>query len=104
MIVVGGRGTNWGPLIGAATLMLADTVLRDLNELRVAGLSLIILLVMLFLPNGVVGLIGWIFNWKPKNNQSNTDGQKNLKQVLRSNRTQVFKKGNWIKSFGDEKW
>ena len=103
MIVVGGRGTNWGPLIGAATLMLADTVLRDLNELRVAGLSLIILLVMLFLPNGVVGLIGGIFNWKPKNNQSNTDGQKNLKQVLRSNRTQVFKKGNWIKSFGDEK-
>lgn len=103
MIVVGGRGTNWGPLIGAAALMLADTVLRDLNELRVAGLSLIILLVMLFLPNGIVGLIGGIFNWRPKNNPSNNEGQHNLKQILRSNRSQFFKKGNWIKSFGDEK-
>ena len=31
MIVVGGRGSNWGPIIGAGALMLADTVLRDFD-------------------------------------------------------------------------
>jgi len=65
MMIVGGRGTKWGPILGAAALMLADIVLRDFPTIRVGGLSLIIILVMIFLPRGVAGLVDDIFNWLP---------------------------------------
>ncbi|WP_227268170.1 branched-chain amino acid ABC transporter permease [Roseobacter weihaiensis] len=66
MMVVGGRGTKWGPILGAGALMLVDTTLRDFGQIRVAGLSLIILLVMIFLPRGLVGLVDDIFRWRPR--------------------------------------
>ncbi|XAT61980.1 branched-chain amino acid ABC transporter permease [Rhodobacteraceae bacterium Araon29] len=66
MMVVGGRGTKWGPILGAGVLMLVDTILRDFGQIRVAGLSLIILLVMIFLPRGLVGLVADIFSWRPQ--------------------------------------
>jgi len=100
MIVVGGRGTNWGPLIGAAALMLADTVLRDFGELRVAGLSLIILLAMIFLPNGIVGLISNIFYWSP--DKKEMEKRISIKDFIKSDRSQYLKRGKWIKKFGDE--
>jgi branched-chain amino acid transport system permease protein len=65
MMIVGGRGTKWGPILGAAALMLADIVLRDFPTIRVGGLSLIIILVMIFLPRGLAGLVDDIFNWLP---------------------------------------
>ena len=98
MIVVGGRGSNWGPIIGAGALMLADTVLRDFGMFRVAGLALIILLVMLFLPRGLVGLLGGIFDWSPKNSQMNNDVKINIKDYLKSRKSSYSKYGKWIKS------
>nr|WP_309402217.1 branched-chain amino acid ABC transporter permease [Aminobacter niigataensis]WMD00157.1 branched-chain amino acid ABC transporter permease [Aminobacter niigataensis] len=65
MMIVGGRGTRWGPILGAATLMLADTVLRDFPEYRNAALALFILCAMIFLPRGVAGLVGDIAHWRP---------------------------------------
>jgi len=100
MIVVGGRGTNWGPLIGAASLMLADTILRDFGQLRVAGLSLIILFAMIFLPNGLIGLLSNIFNWSP-NKKENND-RVSIKDFIKSDRSQYLKRGKWIKKFGND--
>jgi hypothetical protein len=65
MMVVGGRGTKWGPILGAAALMLADIILRDFPGIRVGGLSLIIILFMIFLPRGLAGLVDDIFHWRP---------------------------------------
>lgn len=74
MMVVGGRGTKWGPILGAGALMLADTVLRDVPQFRIAILSLLILLFMIFLPRGIAGLVSDIFRWKPERN----DGRSNV--------------------------
>jgi branched-chain amino acid transport system permease protein len=73
MMVVGGRGTKWGPILGAGVLMLVDTILRDFGQIRVAGLSLIILLVMIFLPRGLVGLVADIFSWRPQSRWEASD-------------------------------
>ena len=56
MIVVGGIGTIWGPLLGAAILMLADEGMREFGDWRDMGLGLIMALFVIFLPKGLVGL------------------------------------------------
>lgn len=59
MVVVGGLGTVWGSLIGAVLLTFLDSYLRhrtDINpELASPIYGLVIILVMLFLPEGVFG-------------------------------------------------
>ena len=83
MMVVGGRGTKWGPILGAAALMLADIILRDLPEIRVAGLSLIIVLFMIFLPRGLAGLVHDIFQWRPLVAGRPVSGDVDLRQFQR---------------------
>lgn len=58
MIVVGGLGTIWGPLVGAAVLMLADEALKEVADFRNIGLGLLLAAVVVLLPEGVVGLFG----------------------------------------------
>ena len=57
MIVVGGLGTVWGPILGAALLMIADEVLKDFAEDRALGLGLLLPLFVVLLPGGLVGLL-----------------------------------------------
>jgi branched-chain amino acid transport system permease protein len=56
MIVVGGMGTVWGPLLGAAVLMLADEGMREIGDWRDIGLGLILVLFVVLLPKGLAGL------------------------------------------------
>jgi branched-chain amino acid transport system permease protein len=56
MIVVGGMGTVWGPLLGAALLMVADEGLREFGTLREIGLGLLLAIFVIFLPRGLAGL------------------------------------------------
>jgi branched-chain amino acid transport system permease protein len=56
MIVVGGMGTVWGPLLGAAVLMLADEAMREFGDWRDIGLGLILAAFVIFLPKGLAGL------------------------------------------------
>ena len=56
MIVVGGMGTVWGPLLGAALLMLADEGMREFGDWRDIGLGLSLALFVILLPKGLVGL------------------------------------------------
>jgi branched-chain amino acid transport system permease protein len=57
MIVVGGMGTIWGPLLGAAALMLADEGMREFGDWRDIGLGVILTTFVIFLPKGLVGLL-----------------------------------------------
>jgi branched-chain amino acid transport system permease protein len=61
MIIVGGIGRVWGPILGAAALMLADEFLKDYVEWRNIGLGLIIALFAMLWPQGLSGAIenGW---------------------------------------------
>ncbi len=55
MLVVGGIGRAWGPLVGAAVLMTADEFLREVVDFRNIGIGLVIILCTVLLPGGVVG-------------------------------------------------
>ena len=55
-IVVGGIGTIWGLLLGAAVLMLADEGLREFGDWRDIGLGLILAGFVILLPRGLAGL------------------------------------------------
>ncbi|SMF55753.1 amino acid/amide ABC transporter membrane protein 2, HAAT family [Tistlia consotensis] len=56
MMVVGGLGTVWGPLLGAALLMLADEGMREVGDWRDIGLGVILVLFVVLLPRGLAGL------------------------------------------------
>ena len=90
MMVIGGRGTHWGPVLGAGSLMLADTTLRGIGDFRIAGLSLIIILSIIFLPRGLVGLVYDIFHWKPRSLIQFRDGSIDLRKLQRERRTKKF--------------
>lgn len=55
MIVVGGLGTIWGPLLGAALLMLADEASKEFEQYRNFGLGVLLAVFVLLLPQGLVG-------------------------------------------------
>jgi branched-chain amino acid transport system permease protein len=57
MVVVGGIGTLTGPLIGAVFLVLAPELLSFARELRPILMGALLILVTIFLPAGIVGLI-----------------------------------------------
>lgn len=56
MIVVGGMGTVWGPLLGALLLMVADEGLREVGDWREIGLGLVLAGFVILLPRGLAGL------------------------------------------------
>ncbi len=55
MVVVGGLGTLWGPLLGTAFLMLADEGLKEFQQYRALGLGLVLPVFIVFLPGGIAG-------------------------------------------------
>jgi branched-chain amino acid transport system permease protein len=57
MVVVGGVGRVWGPLAGAAALMLADEVFKEFVEYRNIGIGAVLVLFVMLLPKGIVGTI-----------------------------------------------
>lgn len=57
MIVVGGLGTIWGPLLGSALLMIADEGAKEISEYRNIGLGVILVLFVTLLPRGLVGAL-----------------------------------------------
>lgn len=56
MTVLGGVGSFFGPAIGAAALILLNRVITEFTEYWPAVLALILLGVVFFLPDGLVGL------------------------------------------------
>jgi branched-chain amino acid transport system permease protein len=54
MVIVGGMGTMFGPVIGAVVLTFLPELLRDFGELRLMIYGLALTLVVLFMPGGIV--------------------------------------------------
>ena len=54
--IIGGRGTVWGPALGAALLILAAELFRSVfAEANLLIYGLLILIVILFVPRGLIG-------------------------------------------------
>ena len=57
--IIGGRGTVWGPALGATLLILAAEVFRSVfAEANLLIYGLLILIVTLFVPRGLLGGLG----------------------------------------------
>ena len=52
MMVIGGLGTVWGPIAGAATLTLVNEGLNEFVDWRLLGFGLILILFIIFWPTG----------------------------------------------------
>jgi len=59
MVLLGGSGTLWGPPVGALVLMgLTEFLWSRFLEVHAALLGAVIILVVLFLPDGLLAMIG----------------------------------------------
>ena len=54
MVVVGGRGTLWGPIAGAFIFTFLPEYLRFADMLRIPIFGMILILLVLFIPDGLV--------------------------------------------------
>lgn len=57
MVALGGKGTVLGPLLGAVLISLSLDYLRFINEMRLIVFGLALILVVLYLPDGVASLV-----------------------------------------------
>ncbi len=57
VVLVGGKGTLIGPLVGALLVTLLEEYLREAKELRLSIFGIIVMLIVLFLPNGLMGFL-----------------------------------------------
>ena len=62
MVVIGGMGDLWGPLIGTALLSIIPELLRGFKNFDIALYGLMLMLIIIFLPKGVVSIIYRITN------------------------------------------
>jgi branched-chain amino acid transport system permease protein len=69
MVILGGIGTLFGPVLGAATYLLLEGVLSRWTEHWQAVLGPVLILVVLFSKSGLVGLVASIFPSSPGSTQ-----------------------------------
>jgi branched-chain amino acid transport system permease protein len=60
MLVIGGLGTVFGPLIGTAIVTVIQTILIDYPGWQLTILGATLLVIVIFVPGGIVGLISRI--------------------------------------------
>lgn len=68
IVVVGGLGTRFGPIIGSVIVVILPQVLTRFGEMETVVYGLFILLFLLFLPHGLSGLLerrNWFGQRKP---------------------------------------
>jgi branched-chain amino acid transport system permease protein len=58
MVMLGGAGTLYGPVFGAVLLTVLPEMLREFKELYLFSYGIGILLLAVFLPRGLAGLLG----------------------------------------------
>ena len=75
MLVVGGLGKLWGPIVGAALLMLIDEQLKDFAQYRNMGLGILIVFFIVLAPDGIVGMFEKVWQWL-RNRRANKEDHK----------------------------
>jgi len=73
-VVVGGTNTFWGPIIGVTVMYTLFELSRPLIQLRPAFFGLSMVLVLLFLPGGIEGLISKLIGrWRKTDDLPTTE-------------------------------
>lgn len=66
VVIVGGAGRTYGPVIGAAVVVFLPETLSGLAEYKVLLFATLLLAVLLFAPGGIGGLLGKRFSRTPR--------------------------------------
>ncbi len=53
MVVLGGEGTLWGPVFGAATITLIQEKLRPYNDIDIVVYGLLLIVMLIMMPGGL---------------------------------------------------
>lgn len=61
MVLLGGMGSLWGPIIGAGIFIFMEDYISTMTEHWELFVGLVVILLVLFMPRGVVGLTGYMF-------------------------------------------
>jgi branched-chain amino acid transport system permease protein len=69
MVAVGGMMTVWGALIGTIIMTILPESLRLFHDYDILVYGLILLIIMMFMPNGVVGLAQGLFRFRKTEGQ-----------------------------------
>ncbi|MFH2012828.1 MAG: branched-chain amino acid ABC transporter permease [Pseudomonadota bacterium] len=62
MVVIGGMHSVWGALIGATLLTILPEFLRALKDFEIFAYGAVLLLIMIFMPKGLVGGIEYLYD------------------------------------------
>jgi branched-chain amino acid transport system permease protein len=64
MAIFGGMGQLYGPVIGAAIFSyLQEVLVTKFSELYMLIFGVVLIGTILFLPNGLVGVVDWLIKW-----------------------------------------
>jgi branched-chain amino acid transport system permease protein len=78
MLVIGGLGTMWGPILGTSVLTALQVSLVDYPGIQLTILGAILLVIVVFVPGGVVGLLasirGRISAWVAEDERDGGEG------------------------------
>lgn len=56
MVLIGGAGTLWGPVIGAAFIVFLETIISSYTENWMMIIGAVFIIFVIFAPNGIVGV------------------------------------------------
>lgn len=56
MVLIGGAGTLWGPVIGAAFIVILETIISSYTEYWMMIIGITFILFVMFAPNGITGI------------------------------------------------
>lgn len=76
MVLIGGKGTLVGPLIGAILVTFLEEYLREAKELRLSIFGLVVIAIVLFLPRGLMSLA---VQWRESRKANSPKAQAPLK-------------------------
>ncbi len=62
MVVIGGKGSNIGAILGGIALTLLPELLHGFEEYNLLVYSILILIFIVFLPEGLIGVLGRLTN------------------------------------------
>lgn len=69
MVVVGGIGRFWGPLLGAVLVTLLPEWLRGLKDWYLVAFGLSVMVLMVYDPGGLLGLPDKVREWRRKRDE-----------------------------------
>lgn len=64
MLLIGGIGTLWGPILGAVALTVVSELMVDVGPARYLAIAAMIVLVLRFFPGGLMGAVRQIASWR----------------------------------------